>query len=1465
MLTRREFGKLGAVGVASITSGLNVSAEATSVQPANLDKFQTYERRGIHPNGTYWGHGEEKIDLLSGNLSFSIPLLHAQSRGANTLLRCSYNSHGADSEGQPLAHGWSLLIGALSSKTDPDGNIEYVYHDGTGAAFPLIPHEGNFISSSGQYFTWDAGADVMYFSGGERAEFAAVASEQEKDAGFRFPTRIIDTNGNFIEIAYQSGKGASASNTSGRPIAIYDARGMGGAPSYSFLYDKDAPSQLSGIESHVGTAESYTFGFSQEAVLDPLKGGNAVECRQLVQLSCSVGHEYSFSYNEFGELASASMPSGGKLTWDYGSFTFSDGRIVREVQGRSLVDPYSPSSASRFSLSRAGDTGGAHVHAVATLAEDTNSAKKVWTFNTNTADGTLGLTILRQTHDGAGRIIEEVRNDWALTPRGAPYPAVVTTVRDPGSETRAVSRVERVQDDLGNTTKVVHYGYKSRVKPEKTETYVYLSSAAYLQRHILNRRVSLLITDGLDAVATTYEHDSMPLVDAHLVPYHDPAFDSTVKIRGNQTKSSRQGQISTTTFDTTGMIDQTQDSAGVVIKFVLAPGTNNTQYASMSRLGSSEYATHFEYSAGKMIAKTTPNGTSTWTRDAFGRVTEESLVGTPAVQISYGQQPSSVTRTVAGQSTKKVHNGFGQHIVTEKRDGAGVTTTTLYEYAPSSLAPNGKLARASLPYSETASPIWVDYTHDVLGRIVERGSRVSAGKTTMTRAGAVTTITDGLGNWKQVEHNISGKVVAVVQPNLSGGANLHTQYAYNLFGNLTSVSLPRLSGTQQRKFDYDANGRLIQRVEPESGRERRSYNADGTLAEIIDAKGQQKIFARDSLKRLTSVKRYTDQGRLIPAESVNYFYDSNPFDAGFAQNPHGRLTAVQWGTAETLPGLFTEMYSYSPSGKEVAKRLSVTRGGKTVSLTSSRIYDENGRQTSLSYPEGPTVLSEYDPAGRPISLRIESQSVVQDARYTATGQLTSAKILASSDAGYMVVTKMFNERNRVQRITSSPETAAGEALIPKIDLEYTYSPASGKLEKELNHVDGTSVSYSYDGFGRLATTALNPASWGLKFQYDDFGNRADQMATSGASYQQSYRHSPDTNHILSPDVAYDPTGNIVRLPSVSIAYDTQGRISQIATEQASTTLYGYDPQGMRIWTKSDVHETISFYSIGKRLATYNLSIGKDGSLSLSLRDANVFLGQRLMRSGTSALLFDRIGAVRGWADSTQTAPGLASYLPFGELASSGAAQGSFGPYDRDPSGLDYAEQRFYASQVGRFVSPDPLRDSVRASDPLSWNRYTYAGNDPINHTDRHGMDPNNAVSQSTTFADGSSQQTYVTHDASDPDHGTIVTVTIVSPDQVTDTGDVQVAMFVPSLLQEAGALASMAAIAGKSLDIISSSTAEATIDYSLSSEIAGGAAVEIATEASVAALATALGIGLGAGVAIFILAAGAYYLYEKSK
>jgi RHS repeat-associated protein len=81
--------------------------------------------------------------------------------------------------------------------------------------------------------------------------------------------------------------------------------------------------------------------------------------------------------------------------------------------------------------------------------------------------------------------------------------------------------------------------------------------------------------------------------------------------------------------------------------------------------------------------------------------------------------------------------------------------------------------------------------------------------------------------------------------------------------------------------------------------------------------------------------------------------------------------------------------------------------------------------------------------------------------------------------------------------------------------------------------------------------------------------------------------------------------------------------------------------------------------------------------------------------------------------------------PYQHPTLSNPSKKRFTSYDRsDATGLDYAVNRFYSSQQGRFAQVDPIEmAAVSLGDPQSLNLYCYVGNDPVNYTDPMGLSP----------------------------------------------------------------------------------------------------------------------------------------------
>lgn len=172
-----------------------------------------------------------------------------------------------------------------------------------------------------------------------------------------------------------------------------------------------------------------------------------------------------------------------------------------------------------------------------------------------------------------------------------------------------------------------------------------------------------------------------------------------------------------------------------------------------------------------------------------------------------------------------------------------------------------------------------------------------------------------------------------------------------------------------------------------------------------------------------------------------------------------------------------------------------------------------------------------------------------------------------------------------------------------------------------------------------------------------------------------------------------------------------------------TGSYTYDGNGFRVEKSASGTTTVSVYSGSRVIAEYdNGAVPNSPSREYIYGDSDG--GARLlamMSGGTTEYFHQDHLSVRLITNANGTNIGEQGHYPFGEslYQNNSTTEWRFTTYQRDQeSGLDYALARFYNSRVGGFCSVDPLDGNP--DDPQSWNRYSYAENDPINLIDPSG-------------------------------------------------------------------------------------------------------------------------------------------------
>lgn len=1031
-------------GGVSTLLGVNVTTPATgTIDP---------RRTGFGTTGIYWGGMGEEIDLMSGNLNFSLPLITAHGRGGAKLpLGLSYNSQqwrndagGLWKLGRDVGHGfgWKLQVGSLAAQFSDYWTLHHwTFTDATGAEYRLDVDNGNYIwtSREGIYLRYDANWMKLYFPDGSFWVMDARSTGAEEDAGMIYPSVVQGSNGNLIRLRYQAGNGVAWENSSARIKEVEDVRAVlvgSTYRTYTFGYSAEARPHLTSITSHIGDGQNYSFSYlPSQSLSSPFAPQQAFGTTHLLQTSTVTGlnlqHNFEYLTNGSGELSKVTFPHGGHLRWSYRDFTFLGQRTWREVETRYLK-PSAPAAEEAYTLERdAGDSSYSN-HRYAWLT-DPNGRQKYYAFHATLGDWKMGLLSSFEQRPAASQPATQ-RQDytWVQDSAGNPYVRDVVTTVDPGTPQSSQVRKSQWRDANGNVTRSEVTDWNDVVNPIRSVDYTYLSTSAYTSRFIYDRLLTATATGGsqtVQVVQNTYDqYPQNTLIAAGPMLEHDSStYHQTFLTRGNLTTSARPGQTINWKYDITGTVRETNDGQGHLVTVTPDSGKNYAVPSVITPNNTAALAVSFTYDPVlHVITQTAPNSaTSQATYDSYGRVQSTQDAHGVVTNYAYTYNPSTQTATnVDGRFAKTTLDGLGRAIRVETGDTGGVKSIVDTEYSPCACSPLGKVQRVSQPYASAETPVWTTYSYDVLGRTTSISFPGGSGTTTYLYEGNTTTVTDATGKWKKYTADTLGNLRMVEEPQI-GGPNLETIYNYDVMNHLTTVSMTRVSTTQTRTFAYDTNQRLQSATLPESGTSTYTYNADGTPATRTDAKGQRSEFSYDVQQRVTQVRQYLSSGAEDVCQRVNFYYDSNPFDAALSANPMGRPTAKQWFVSKdgtcTNGYKMTETFSYTSGGLLAQRRLyaktETTWPAFATSLGSSRnltyTYDSYARLWKVQYPDGRLYTHAFDSQWRPIQLSDPSSTLlVNEVGYNAASQISSMKNFAGlsgpSQPAYYSETRTYN-------------------------------------------------------------------------------------------------------------------------------------------------------------------------------------------------------------------------------------------------------------------------------------------------------------------------------------------------------------------------------------------------------------------------------------------------------------------------
>jgi RHS repeat-associated protein len=571
--------------------------------------------------------------------------------------------------------------------------------------------------------------------------------------------------------------------------------------------------------------------------------------------------------------------------------------------------------------------------------------------------------------------------------------------------------------------------------------------------------------------------------------------------------------------------------------------------------------------------------------------------------------------------------------------------------------------------------------------------------------------------------------VTVNEQDATGALTQATNYTYNYLDKLTGVN----QGGQLRSYKYDAMGRLLYERIPEQSATindgtgtmwscRYTYTEFSAVATKQDARGVVKTYTHDALHQVSSVS-----------------YDTSNA-SGVAATAPVSLAYTTWGAISSVLVNYTPIESYSFDSKNRVSSLTRTIDSKTY--TTSYEYNGANELTKFTYPSGSQVNQSYDSRGRLNSLADQwlapySSGMTYNVEARPTGQTL----------GNGVVETYTFDPNRSQLVSQT----ASKNSTSLMNLSYSYSASPGQSganttagnTHQMISLSGTingtteSATYTYDLQKRLVTSSQtsNGSSAQRRFSYDRWGNRTGMWDAVSSGNQLQNIVIDGANHIWSvnsstsdPNYYYDAGGNLVWAGGHTYTYDAENRL--VSVDGGATAQYSYDSQNQRVKKASGGATTHYVWDSGKIIAEHDGAAAGSWTTKVEyiyarsgLIDTRSYTVGQQQSTATTFYLSDP-WSTRLVLDSSGNVIGRQAHLPFGEeFAEIGTQEKHhFTSYEAESaSGTDYGVNRQYSQSVGRFMSADPYQANSYLVKPQSWNRYSYAENDPIHNVDPLGL------------------------------------------------------------------------------------------------------------------------------------------------
>lgn len=618
---------------------------------------------------------------------------------------------------------------------------------------------------------------------------------------------------------------------------------------------------------------------------------------------------------------------------------------------------------------------------------------------------------------------------------------------------------------------------------------------------------------------------------------------------------------------------------------------------------------------------------------------------------------------------------------------------------------------------------------------------------------------DRMGRWTQTVYNPLQQVEAVTDP-----AGRTTYFEWCRCGALDSITDPEEHIT---RWEYDIASRPTKKIYPNLKEDNFVYyTASGRLYTQTDAKEQvtsYSYFADGNLKDVA----YSNAEHSTPGVSFTYnaYYSRREAmtdgtgQTDYSYHPVGNLGALKVAAVDGPAANDTIAFTYDELGRSLSRTIG--------SASSSVVYDALGRVGQEINPLGTFgyeyvgATSRLDHADLANGLKIAAEYFdnLGDRRLKSLKHLVSSEaVLAKFDYAFSpsgrieawtqtgTQTRRFDlSYNESDQLTGSvvkdPVTSnlvshhawgydnAGNRITAQNDLQITTGTFNSL--NQLTEVSGgglmrfagtVSEAASVTVNGSAATveaagnfTAFAPVTEGL--------NTIQIVATetnvsTGYNAQTTTRSYQVTVPSEERSLLYDFDGNLANDGERTYEWDAADRLLAInytGTSPTMRTEFAYDGINRRV---KIVEKENGVPVSEKRLLWDGLGIAEERDAIDTVTKRFFAMGEQ---QGSLALLYhrDHLGSVRALSDSVGNIRATYDFDLWGVRTKiSGDVDteiGFTGHYLHQPSGLYLAPYRAYDSELGRWLSRDPIGENGGI------NLYGYVANNPINLWDALGL------------------------------------------------------------------------------------------------------------------------------------------------